>query len=213
MDPTWRAHPSWTPSKVRPPPPSRPTLLTLPALLYNVTLSTSPTASSSAPLPALLTLLPAPLPALLIHALTIFHTHIYPSLHALSTLLLGALAPLLATLSSSTSSSTSFGPTDLLPLAATLLALYVGLRAIDYVRRTVVALIVLAIRIAFWMALAGVGLWVWRRGPAQAAKDAGQVAGAAAGVWRALSGEGAREGRRRAGAWEAAAGPGRRRGR
>lgn len=66
---------------------------------------------------------------------------------------------------------------DILTLAILAIALIISLRILDYMRRTVLYWVRLAIRMGLWLAVGGLGFYVWRRGFDQSVEDFGFVWG------------------------------------
>ena len=66
---------------------------------------------------------------------------------------------------------------DIITLAILAVALIVSLRILDYMRRTIIYWVGLAIRMSLWFAIGGLGLYVWQRGFDQSVEDFGYVWG------------------------------------
>ena len=111
-----------------------------------------------------------------------FYRYIFPILYPLYTLSNNALQSL------------SSDAPDLLTLGILALVLLVTLKALDYLRRTIIYWISVAIRLGMWASIIGVGLYVSQRGIEQSFEDFGWVWGLFAG----LGEEGERVGKRRA---------------
>lgn len=70
----------------------------------------------------------------------------------------------------------------LLTLALFAFVLLISLKLLDMLRRTIIYWISVALRLALWAAVAGVGIYVWQRGVEQSVKDFGWVIGFLAGL-------------------------------
>lgn len=107
----------------------------------------------------------APLLRFLLSSQAYFYRWIFPSVY-----------PIYA-LSNKALQSLSTDAPDILTLAILAVALIVSLRILDYMRRTIIYWIGLAIRMSLWLAVGGLGLYVWQRGFDQSVEDFGYVWG------------------------------------
>lgn len=80
-------------------------------------------------------------------------------------------------LSNNAVQSLSTDAPNVLTLAILAIALIVSLRVLDYMRRTIIYWVGLAIRIGLWLAVSGLGVYVWQRGFDQSVEDFGYVWG------------------------------------
>lgn len=99
-----------------------------------------------------------------------FYRYIFPTLYPLYTLSNNALQSL------------SSDAPDLLTLGILAAILFISLKVLDYMRKTIVYWISVAIRLAMWGTVAGVGIYVWQRGAEQSVEDFGWVWGLLAGL-------------------------------
>ncbi|KAL2043530.1 hypothetical protein N7G274_003837 [Stereocaulon virgatum] len=111
-----------------------------------------------------------------------FYRYIFPTLYPLYALCNNALQSL--------SSDTP----DILTLVGLAVVLLISFKALDYMRKTIIAWIALAIRLGMWLVVGFVGVYVWQRGVEQSVEDFGWVWGLLAG----LGEEGERIGGRKA---------------
>ena len=111
-----------------------------------------------------------------------FYTYFFPYIYPLVRLSSRALQSLLTDTPS------------LFTLAILAIVLIISLKVLDILRRTIVYWISVAIRLALWGAVAGMGIYVYNRGVDQTVEDIGWVMGLFAG----LEEEGQRVGQRRA---------------
>lgn len=70
-------------------------------------------------------------------------------------------------------SSAAFSSANILSFLTLLLAIYISLRILDYARRVIMFWVMLVLRLTFWAAVIGVGLWVYNVGVEKAVQDAG----------------------------------------
>ncbi|KUL91508.1 hypothetical protein ZTR_01591 [Talaromyces verruculosus] len=70
-------------------------------------------------------------------------------------------------------SSSAFSSANILSLLTLLLAIYISLRILDYARRVIMFWVMLVVRLTFWAAVIGIGLWVYNVGVETAIQDAG----------------------------------------
>ena len=110
------------------------------------------------------------------------YRHIFPLIFPLYTLANKALRTL-----------NSDSP-DLLALLALGITLYISLRVLDYVRRTIVFWISLVIRLGLYAGVVGLGIYVWQRGLEQSLQDLAW----AWGLFEGLSEQGQQVGGKRA---------------
>ena len=100
----------------------------------------------------------------------------------------------LYTIANNALQSLSSDSPDLLTLLLFGIILLVSFKVLDYMRRAVMFWVFLALRCAFYVSLAGLGVYVYQRGPKQSVEDFGWVAGLLEGLFD----EGQRVGDRRA---------------
>ena len=131
----------------------------------------------------------APIYRVLFLSQSYFYRFIYPTLYPLYTLSNNALHSL------------SSDSPDLLTLGLLAALLFISMKTLDYMRRTIVYWISLAIRLGMWGAMIVVGVYVWQRGMEQSVEDFGWMWGLLAG----LADEGQQVGGRKAGGSERAA--------
>ncbi|MCJ1461548.1 hypothetical protein MMC07_000145 [Pseudocyphellaria aurata] len=108
-----------------------------------------------------------------------FFPHLYPAYALLQRILSGG---------------SSGGAPDLASLALLALLALIALKLLDMVRKTVLYWIGVAVRLALWLIVAAVGVYVWQRGVEASVEDLGWVVGYLAG----LGDEGERIGKGRA---------------
>ncbi len=99
-----------------------------------------------------------------------FYRYIFPILYPLYTLSNNALQSL------------SSDAPDLITLGILAVVLFVSLKALDYMRKTIIYWISLAVRLGMWGAMIGAGFYVWQRGLEQSIEDFGWVWGLLAGL-------------------------------
>lgn len=112
----------------------------------------------------------APIYRALFLAQSYFYRYVFPVLYPLYTICNNALQSL------------SSDAPDLLTLGILAIVLFISLKALDYMRRTIVYWISLAIRLGMWAALIGAGIYVSQRGVEQSVEDLGWVWGLLAGL-------------------------------
>lgn len=106
-----------------------------------------------------------PLYRILLSSQLYFYRWVFPTLYPIYVLSNNALHSL------------STGAPDVLTLAILAIALIVSLRVLDYMRRTIIYWIGLAIRTGLWLTVGGVGVYVWQRGFEQSVEDFGYIWG------------------------------------
>ncbi|CAF9937072.1 MAG: hypothetical protein ALECFALPRED_007096 [Alectoria fallacina] len=106
-----------------------------------------------------------PLYRILLSSQLYFYRRIFPNLYPIYVLTNNGLHSL------------STDAPDILTLAILAIALIVSLRVLDYMRRTIMYWVGLAIRMALWLAVGGIGVYVWQRGFDQSMKDFGFIWG------------------------------------
>ena len=99
-----------------------------------------------------------------------FYRYLFPTLYPFYTLTNNAFHSL-----------SSESP-DLLTLGILAAVLIVSLKALDYMRRTIIYWISLAIRLTMWTAMIATGFYVYQRGVEQSVEDFGWVWGLLAGL-------------------------------
>ena len=99
-----------------------------------------------------------------------FYRYLFPAIYPLYTLSNNALHSL------------SSDSPDILTLGILAAVLIISLKALDYMRKTVIYWISLAIRLGMWIAMVGVGFYVYQRGVEQSVEDFGWVWGLLAGL-------------------------------
>lgn len=99
-----------------------------------------------------------------------FYRYIFPTVYPLYTLSNNAIQSL------------SSDAPDLVTVAILAAVLIVSLKVLDYMRKTIVYWISLAIRLAMWGLVALIGVYVWQRGVEQSVEDFGWVWGLLAGL-------------------------------
>lgn len=99
-----------------------------------------------------------------------FFPYLYPAYALLQRTLGGALF------------GSSSGAPDLASLALLALLALLSLKLLDVVRRTVLYWIGVAVRLALWLTVAAVGVYVWQRGVEATVEDLGWVVGYLAGL-------------------------------
>ena len=107
----------------------------------------------------------APLYRILLSSQSLFYRSIFPSLYPIYVLSNNALHSL------------STDAPDILTLAVLAVALIISFRVLDYMRRTILYWVGLAIRLGLWVAIGGLGLYVWQRGFDQSMEDFGYIWG------------------------------------
>lgn len=116
-----------------------------------------------------------------------FYRYFFPYLYPAYTLLQ-------RTLGSASGSGSGGGGPDLASFALLALLALISFKLLDMVRKTVVYWIGVAVRLALWLIVAAVGVYVWQRGVEASVEDLGWVLGYLAG----LGDEGERIGKGRA---------------
>ncbi|KAF6221023.1 hypothetical protein HO133_002704 [Letharia lupina] len=106
-----------------------------------------------------------PLYRILLSSQLFFYRRIYPTLYPIYVLSNNALHSL------------STDAPDILTLAILAIALIISLRVLDYMRRTIMYWVGLAIKMGLWLAVGGLGVYVWQRGFNQSVEDFGYVWG------------------------------------
>ena len=106
-----------------------------------------------------------PLYRILLSSQLYFYRSIFPALYPIYVLSNNALQSL------------STDAPDILTLAILAIALIVSFRVLDYMRRTVMYWVGLAIRMGLWFTIGGLGWYVWQRGFDQSVEDFGYVWG------------------------------------
>lgn len=99
-----------------------------------------------------------------------FYRYIFPTLY-----------PLYALCNNALQSPSSDAP-DILTLGILAIALVISLKVLDYMRKAIIYWISMAIRLAMWVSVIGVGIYVWQRGVEQSFEDFGWVWGFLAGL-------------------------------
>jgi len=99
-----------------------------------------------------------------------FYRYIFPTLYPLYTMSNNALQSL------------SSDAPDLLTLGILAAVLIVSLKVLDSMRKTIVYWISMAMRLAMWAVVAGLGVYVWQRGAEQSVEDFGWMWGLLAGL-------------------------------
>ena len=107
----------------------------------------------------------APLYRIILRSQSFFYRSIFPSLYPIYVLSNNALQSL------------STDAPDITTLALLAVALIISFRVLDYVRRTILYWVGLAIRLGLWVAIGGLGLYVWQRGFDQSVEDFGYIWG------------------------------------
>ena len=107
----------------------------------------------------------APLYRIILRSQSFFYRSIFPTLYPIYVLSNNALQSL------------STDAPDILTLAILAGALIISFRVLDYMRRTILYWIGLAIRLGLWVAIGGLGLYVWQRGFDQSVEDFGYIWG------------------------------------
>ena len=106
-----------------------------------------------------------PLYRILLSSQAFFYRQVFPTLYPLYVLSNKALHSL------------STDAPDILTLAILAIALIVSVRVLDYMRRTIMYWVGLAMKMGLWMTVGGLGLYVWQRGFDQSVEDFGYVWG------------------------------------
>ena len=118
-----------------------------------------------------------------------FYRYVFPALYPLYTLCNNSMKSL------------STDAPDLLTLGILAAVLIISLKTLDYMRRTIIYWISLAIRFGMWVTIIGLGFYVWQRGAEQSVEDFGWVWG----LFEGLGKEGQNIGGRKAAGKERAA--------
>ncbi|KAL8824658.1 MAG: hypothetical protein Q9191_004905 [Dirinaria sp. TL-2023a] len=125
-----------------------------------------------------------PLQRYILLAQSYFYSHFFPYLYPIVRLTSSALQSLLTDTPS------------IFTLAVLAMVLIVSLKLLDMLRRTIIYWISVAIRLALWASIAGLGIYMYNRGVEQTVEDIGWVMG----MFEGLGNEGQRVGQRRAAA-------------
>lgn len=107
----------------------------------------------------------APFYRILLSSQSYFYRQIFPTLYPIYVLSNNALHSL------------STDAPDIITLAVLAIALIISFRVLDYMRRTVMYWVGLAIRMGLWLTLGVLGVYVWQRGFDQSVEDFGYVLG------------------------------------
>ena len=86
------------------------------------------------------------------------------------------------TLSNSALKSLSSDTPDILTLLCMAGVLILSLKVLDYMRKTIISWISMAIRLGLWLFVGFVGVYVWQRGVEQSVEDFGWVWGLLVGL-------------------------------
>ena len=124
----------------------------------------------------------APIYRFLLLTQSYFYRYLFPTLYPLYTLTNAALRSL------------SSDSPDVLTIIGLAVVLFLSMKALDYMRRSIIYWISLAIRLGMYATILGVGVYVWNRGLEQSIEDFGWVYG----LLEGLGDEGQKVGNKRA---------------